>query len=1077
LRIYTGNRLEALARKLADVLEKPLSSPLDTEIIVVQSKGMERWLSMRLAEQHGICANCSFKFPNTFINDIFSFVLPDVPEKSPFEPGILAWKLMEILPGYLDQEEFGELKNYLAVDDSGIKQYQLCRNLADLFDQYTIFRPDMIHAWEEGRCYLGGEMEPFEHWQKELWTGLTVDTAGMHRARLKAELLKQVCVTHKKVLPQRISVFGISYLPRFHLEILHAVSDFTDVNLFLMNPCREYWGDIRAESEIARVTLVAETLDESQLHLEEGNPLLASMGLHGRHFFDLIQDFESEEYDIFQEVEENTILAAVQNDILNLNPVSSIEKRLVDPEDRSIQIHSCHSPMRELEVLYDNLLAMFEADSSLRPEDIVVMAPDIDAYGPFIQAIFGVSSKDTVSIPYSIADRLFRQENELARSLLKILDLSDGRLKAPAVLDVLESASIRSRFNIAPEELSRIHSWVEDTRIRWGIDAGSRQKLGLPGFDENSWEIGLSRLLLGYALPGDGRNLYAGILPFDDMEGAETVLLGNFIEFVTQLFAYVRVFAEKRTLEHWADTLHEIIERFFDPDEVSQQQSQLLGSAIRDLAVIQDKSGFERLISFDVVKAYLKGRLDISLEGRGFISSGVTFCAMLPMRSIPFKIVCLLGINHDAFPRQHMSRRFDLIARKPRRGDRSRRDDDLYLFLEALLSARNILYISYLGQSMQDNSQIPPSVVLSSLLDYAEQAFSLPQGMDLRESLVTKHYLQAFNPRYFLPADEMFSYSGENAGAAASLVREPGAHEEFFTATLPDPGDEWRRIDVDQLQRFFRSPVEYFCKNRLGMWIADDAAIMIEREPFDIAGLEKYSMLQDLVRMKLEGSEEDIVYDLMKASGQVPYGEVGSSAYRELVKTVDTFALRLKRYLPERVMQSRQIDLEIGDFRLTGTLAVTQTGGMVAYRPAKLKAWDFLDLWIGHLVLNAQDGCAAQSFYIGKEKDFAFSPQACARDLLAELLQLYWQGLAQRLPFFPRTSFEYAEAVLKKHKERQEALESARLKWMGNAFEKGEADNSFYRICLGDAEPLDDEFERVSLKVFEPLLEALREVK
>ncbi|RLA98445.1 MAG: exodeoxyribonuclease V subunit gamma, partial [Deltaproteobacteria bacterium] len=475
----------------------PLSMPLDKEIIVVQSRGMERWLSLRLAEIHGICANYEFPFPNSFLNRMFGLLVPEYTYSEMFEPDTMTWEIIGLLPKVIDMDAFGSVKAYLADDIQGLKVYQLARHIADRFDQYMVYRPEMILDWEKGLTHLGEEEKDVETWQAILFRNMLKDTGGMSRVSLLRLFMERVKkVQGHRGLPERVSIFGISSLPRYHMEALMALSSQVEVNLFLMSPAKEFWGDIVSDMEMVRLKR-KEARSAKELFLEKGNTLLASMGIVGRDFLDLVYGYDLEEFRLFEDVEEESLLSFVQSDILNLRE-SNEQKRPFSKDDRSIQVHSCHSPMREIEVLFDNLLEMFDEDPGLEPRDILVMAPDIEKYVPYIQAVFSTPEDDSLYIPYSIADRPIKMQSQLLGSFFDILDLPRSRLKASDVLNLLEFPCIRRRFNIQDADLDIIRKWVRASGIRWGLDADFRKALGLPGFEENTWSYGIKRLLLGY---------------------------------------------------------------------------------------------------------------------------------------------------------------------------------------------------------------------------------------------------------------------------------------------------------------------------------------------------------------------------------------------------------------------------------------------------------------------------------------------------------------------------------------------------------------------------------------------------
>ncbi|HSR10483.1 MAG TPA: exodeoxyribonuclease V subunit gamma, partial [Thermodesulfobacteriota bacterium] len=782
--LYKSNRLETLAEELAGVLRKPLASPFKQEIILVQSKGMERWVTMELARLQGICANCRFPFPNHFVYGLFRDILPDVPESSPFEPSTLTWKVMDVLPSKLKGKAFAPLKNYLCEDPAGLKLYQVSQRIADLFDQYLLFRPEMVLRWEAGKE---------DDWQAALWREVAKGGEGKHRAALRQAFMRELPKSGEKLsrLPERISVFGISALPGFHLEILEAVSASIEVNLFLMNPCREYWGDLLTRREERRVKEKARKYaGGGDLHIEKGNSLLASTGMLGRDFFDLISEWPVREKENFVDPGDGSLLCCLQSDILNLREKKPGERRILRDDDDSIRVHSCHSAMREVEVLQDSLLSWFEADGSLLPKDVLVMTPDIAAYSPFIQAVFSLPPGDPRSIPFSIADRGVRQESEAAEVFLSLLEFQGSRYGVSQVLSVLESGPVQKKFSISGEDLDRIRLWVRETRVRWGVDDRSRAELGLPPFGENTWRAALDRMLLGYAMPGRGEKMIRGILPYDAIEGSEAAALGRLAAVCDALFSLGKELSAERTLGEWGEFLAGVVDRFLLSDEDTERDILFIRRALRDLGEKESASGFAKKIPLAVIKAHLRLSLETEGFGSGFLTGGVTFCAMLPMRSIPFRAICLLGMNDDAYPRQEKALGFDRMARRPMPGDRSRRNDDRYLFLESLLSAREKIHISYTGQSAEDNTPRPPSVLVSELLDSIEEGFASDAG-EIRDRIVTKHRLQAFSPEYFGKNARLFSYSAENLEAARQLLSPPEERKPFLSR-LSEPGPEAR---------------------------------------------------------------------------------------------------------------------------------------------------------------------------------------------------------------------------------------------------------------------------------------------
>jgi exodeoxyribonuclease V gamma subunit len=551
------------------------------------------------------------------------------------------------------------------------------------------------------------------------------------------------------------------------MDILAATSTITEVNLFLLSPTREYWSDIIPDK--ARTRLAP---DERAFRIE-GNPLLASLGKLGRDFSDVvieIGDVAAAQEDLYKDPGEASLLDALQSDILNLRSAGDVSEKLsIAPDDRSIQIHSCHSPMREIEVLFDNLLAILDKGEGIEPRDIVVMTPNVEIYAPYIATVFEGCQDTAKRIPYSIADRSLTSEGRIAAVVLKLLGLPGGRLPVTEVYDILVATPVRKCFDLDDNELESIRCWLQETRVRWGMDEHDRVRHGLPAYRENSWRAGLDRLLLGYAMPDDGEALFEGMLPYDEMEGGDARTLGKYAEYIERIAELARKLVMPRTLSEWRDELRMLLAGFIAADEESARELAAVVGIVENIVELEGAAGFTGQVGLGVIRSWLSGRLAKEEKGLGFMTGGVTFCAMLPMRSIPFRVVALIGMNDGDFP---TAPRFDLISRNPRRGDRSLRDEDRYLFLESILSARQYFYISFVGQSIKDNCEIPPSVLVSEFLDSIGTGFT-SDGASIEKRLVTKHRLQAFSSDYFTGNPPLFSYSEENCAALLEKRNSP----------------------------------------------------------------------------------------------------------------------------------------------------------------------------------------------------------------------------------------------------------------------------------------------------------------
>ncbi|GGI91085.1 exodeoxyribonuclease V subunit gamma [Shewanella gelidii] len=766
LYLIQSNQMESLSEQLAAELAKPAADmPIFmNEQVLVQSPGMATWLRLEIAQYNKIAAGIEFPLPSSFIWQLCHDLLPNVPKENAFTKPLMTWKLMQLLPSLLTQAEFEPLKQYLD-DEAPLKLFQLCGKIADVYDQYLVYRPDWILAWESHE-------EPFplssqQAWQPILWRALIDFNANplndakyqpsaqadtnrhYHRTNLHQSLFDALANpdTDISMLPQRLFVFGISSMAPQTLEVLHGLAQRIDVMILSLSPCMHYWGDI-VDSKL-RAKLALSYQGKKQLaeawesKLEVGNPILASNGKMGRELLDLMlslpEDNINLSHDQFVEVTPHNLLTHLQNDILQLQTrgeslgpdgklyQSTDGKHQLAHDDDSITLRSCHSPLREIETLHDHLLAQFSRDPSLLAKDIVVMLPDVAKYAPYIDAVFA-AKEGAHYIPYAIADRGAAQESPLINSFLHLLSLDQSRFALSEILGLLEVPAILRRFELDDDELQLIRAWLERAGVRWGRDGQNRQELDLPAFTENSWATGIRRMLLGYALT-DGSSLYDHYLPVSGIEGHASQALGKLLNFIEALDEHKLSLAQEIPVAERLEALEQLTESFYDVDDQEREQLQEIRDALAKLKDELEQAGLDAHLNIQVIQQWFVSRLTESRVGQHYLAGSVNFCTLMPMRSIPFKLVCLLGMNDGEYPRTQHPVGFDLIAHQgPRKGDRSRRLDDRYLFLEALLSARQQLYLSYIGHSERDNAERIPSMLVSELVEFCQLSF-IPQAL------------------------------------------------------------------------------------------------------------------------------------------------------------------------------------------------------------------------------------------------------------------------------------------------------------------------------------------------------------
>ena len=1113
LKIYHSNRLEALLPHLARELVEAPQDPFQPEVILVQNPGMAQWLKLQLASMFSLAANIEFPLPSTFIWRIFRQVLEDLPERSAFVKEAMVWKLMALLPGLLEEKDFQPLKHYLHDDVDQRKLYQLAEKIADNFDQYLVYRPEWINAWEQGKDLSKAE-EKGQAWQALLWRALVEQAHAMgqspfHRARLFSECETRLASKNVDLsaFPQRLIVFGITTLAPNYLKVLEALSAHIDIHMMVFNPCMHYWGDVNDPGLQAKMQPVWQN---HNIETAGNNPLLASMAQQGRDYLDLLHECKAIDVDAFINIDGVSLLQLLQQDVLRLNnrggevleglcPADSQHKTVIASQDRSLLLYSCYSAVREVEVLQQHLLALFDENPEITPKDIVVMMADVDSYTPYIQAVFGNATQSQY-IPWSISDRSIKAENPLVTAFLSLLQLPVSRFPVSELLDLLAVPAIARRLDINEDEVNKIEQWVRSAGIRWGLSASSKQQLQLPETEQNTWAFGLKRLLLGYAM-AEQQGVFAQVMPFDGVEGGNAQTLGKLINFVEKLEDSQRSLKKERSCSQWLADLHALLDSFFLPKQDEEFELQGIRELVGNLAEQIETAGFNETLTHAVMVDALRSELMEQKGGQRFLAGQVNFCTLMPMRSIPFKVVCLLGMNDGVYPRNVLPLGFDLMAGDYRKGDRSRRDDDRYLFLEALLSARQKLIISYQGRSIRDSSEKMPSVLVSELLEYCQQGFVLSgdeylpaevSAKKLLAALRVEHPLQAFSNKYFFAqtgtSQALFSYSQEWLKAAQCLSEQSLLAEKttlnFCSQPLSAQSVEEKVTDeayleLNHLIRFFCNPAQYFMNHRLGVYFHRDDDALLEDEPFELDALQNYQLKQAWLFNSLDGGEAERFMDEYQLRGVLPVGAFGRQRVEQAMDDVSLMISHLKAcgLASSDALASYDVQIPLSDCVLAGRIRQLGRVGLLHFRPSEFKGKDKIQLWINHLALCADKSLSPQpSRFVGKKAEYQLQPLDAdlAREKLQTLLEIYRQGQQQALLFIPETSYAAYNPDYATEDKRLQAINKA---WQGNRFPAipGEGSNLYVDRCFGESEEWPAEFFELAEQVFSGFHELLEE--
>ena len=1082
LYIHRSERADALVDGLGELLREPLADVMQAEIVAVPSRGVERWLAQRVSRQlgtgpggsDGVCANVLFPFPGSLVGDALSAASGFDPATDPWRPERAVWPLLEVVDAHLDEPWLAALAAHLrnAGPDGSLRRFATVRHIADLYDRYGVHRPEMLRGWAAGAAgsttpgvtaggattpgataggaTTPGSTTPEERWQAELWRRLR-DRIG---SPSPAERLSDACDALRQDaglsdLPQRISLFGLTRLPASYLDVLAALSERRDVHLFLLHPSPVLWDTLAG---VHPPRGLRRTDDPSTTATT--NPLLSSWGRDAREMQLVLAAAGDQVVDDHRPAALGTatLLRRIQHDICDDRlPAGSTHQTpqedlpILDRGDQSIAVHACHGRARQVEVLRDAVLHLLEDDPDLEPRDILVMCPDIETYAPFIDATFGAAEPSDEEggsglpdLRVRLADRSLRQTNPTLSVIARLLELVTERVTASQVLDLAGRDPVRRRFGFDDDDLARLAEWVVESGVRWGFDGARRAPYKLAAVEANTWRAGLDRALLGVTMAEERQRLVGGVLPLDDVDSGAIELVGRFAELIDRLDAAVTALSEPQTVDGWAGSLARAADSLTATSERDAWQREELQRLLNDLideATTDDAVAKVMLEPSDVV-SLLSDRLKGRPTRANFRTGHLTVCTLVPMRSVPHKVVCLLGLDDGAFPRLSEHDGDDLTLADPHVGDRDPRSEDRQLLLDALLAATDTLLITYTGRDERTNVERPPAVPVGELLDVIDRTVRTPDGSPVRGHIVVQHPLQPFDARNFtageLIAERPWGFDPVNLAGAKASVSPRRPPDPFLPGPLPDIDTDV--VELDDLDRFLRHPVRAFLRQRLGFRLTREEADIDDGLPVELDALQRWALGDRLLTARMAGAGLEACVAAERARGVVPPGALADRIFDGVVPEVQSIATAAHDGITDVEPASMDVNITLADrTRIVGTVAQVRGDVVHAVSFSKLGPRPRLQTWLRLLALTAaHPERAFTAMTVGRLRDDgpprtdvsvarieALGADAATRERtaarhLAELVDLYRRGMREPVPLYCKTTAAWAKGAVTK---------------------------------------------------------------
>ncbi len=1004
VKYYISNKIEKLINKFS-INIKHKTDAFKPETIITQTPGMQQMITSEIAIKTGVFANYNFLKPDDLISRLFS--LADLHPNYQFSRQQMQWAIYSLLSDENFITEFPHIASYY--NDDLIKQSQLASKIADLFDQYMVYRPDFIEKWNLGshpeleESNASDNFKQHEQWQSWLWLKLKeqLKDNSIDQVELKKQLLDKFkdnnFVEKVKSTYERISIIALSVLSPFHKEIFDHLAEIISLHYYLIDPAPESNWYLS---------------DSEELHC---NDILASFKTTGQHLFSML--FEDKSVDVQKLVDQKakgkTLLEIIQQDICH-NHHEGIKSISFDSKDTSLQIASSYTSVREVESLYNYLLKTIQDNSDLQLKDIVVLLAEPEKYAPYIKAVF---NNGPVKLPYRISEQAFSEGDTLLNALEEFLSLRQNQFSTEAVFQLLESKYIRAKFDI--EDIESLTSLVQQANIRFGQNGRKNDDTYLM-----SWQHGLSKLILSYAIKGDMAYVLDDetyYLP-NNVEGNSAYDLFRLKAFVDTVFSIHERLHLPRTLIEWKKFLtKDVINVLFEINDSCKEEYTQILKTLESIDFIKDD--FKDQIPFSVFRKTYINELSNEIKKPSYIGGGITFCPILPVRSIPYKVIAMLGMNGDVFPRKQTVLGFDLMNFEERIGDRNVRNNDKYLFLETLLAARKQLYLSYIGKSAQDNSELPPSLLVEELMDYLKLGLT---EESINKHIIYNHPLHSFSDKYYSQDSKFYTYLG---GEANNEIKK---HDTSFT-----PDTDFDLINLDSLIQFFKEPFKWFYNKTLSIYYNDDDHSFSETEPFELDKLQEWKLKFDLVTL-----DEERIKEYLHRGKSYSLLPLGNMANLELDKQqIEIEEVRdLYRELTSNKEQSTFYhEIEFNGLTLRGSIFNLFGTDHVVFNASKSnsQAKYIIDAWLKHLFLTASDK-AITTHYLSSELTFKIPETlidgAGARHLLRQLIGYFRLGHTEIIPFTPKAGKALAQGIYNDPDKREDLI----IKAINNIKKEGE---------------------------------------
>ena len=939
--VFSAQSAQQLLPLLAERLRAPLADPFLPDIVVVPTAGTRDWLIEQLGHQldpngsgEAILTNVHFWFPNEFnLHAIGTERAAD----DPWSVKRLRWTLLGLLtaepslaPG------FSDAKSPLAT----------AQRIAELFDRYSVYRPEMPASWGVGtEADPVTPLRPDKQWQYALWHAVH-DVIGVSTGERFIAARGHLDPTAvQRALPGRLSVFGLDAYSPAKVSLLGELSTLLDLAVYTVFPTSDRIPDLRS------VDLGDELRSHLDLANDMHNPLLRSWSRAGLESMALL----SRAFPKMQTLEAApapTVLGRLQQSIAHDEPLAipPHKKSVLENGDGSFEVHLCHGPTRQVEVLRDALLHRLAADPTLHPRDIIVICPDIETYAPLVGPVMGAEFREVVEgdaasarlqLPIAIIDKTTSTSTPVADAIAALFDAVGNRLELSKVLELLALEPVRRRFAIGEDDFSRVERWLTDLQVHWGIDDTYRSAApwNYPtGIEAGTWRIAIDRLINGILVQSpEDRETLPGVVGYDDIGGSSIELVGNLASFIDDLSEFTTFCSEPRFAAEWADRLEALFSAMFEvPFEDRNQLTDALDVA-RELRMHAATSAESAQLGFREISALFAEELD-GIRSRSKVWGDVVRVASLSrLRGVPARIVAILGFDDRAFT-SGRGNGDDILLDAPRIAERDFHAEERLGLLNLLSAASDAVLITCNGFDVTNNKELPMAVPLAELSDAIAGVIAAGLEAPTPRPVFIRHARQLTDPVNFgvvsenpnknvvKSVDGAFTFDPIAAVVARRIIDVAGDPP----VEMAWPDYEWdptefdrSSLSIENLVKAIKKPAELYMRERMQISLPSE-----ERSSDDQVGLwpgtREYSVIgSDLVKAARSGADLRDERKLRQLMGGVPIGAIGDRFWTSIGDEVG--AMLATPGVDFSAEVAVPIELTLGDAGIFDTIDVSAT--------------------------------------------------------------------------------------------------------------------------------------------------------